>query len=92
MFYLRGDLTTSVANITNCARDDNNAAWYDAEISVGDQLLVSGTTDAYTNYTAATITARSQAAGTITITATGSTRTQVRRRLDYFIRTPPANV
>jgi hypothetical protein len=90
--YLRGDLAASNATISNCARDDGVAA-YDADIVVGDALAVPSTRDFFTSTAAAIIAGRSQAGGTITLSvASGSTRAQTRRRLDYFIRQPPANV
>lgn len=91
-FYLRGDCTAATAAISNCARDDGFAAWYDAEISVGDALMVNSRRDNFTSQSGADITARSQAAGTITVSNGAAMRAQTRRRLDFFIRQPPANV
>lgn len=89
--YLRGDLTSGSAIITNCARDDGDAS-YNAEMTDGDYLLVDDGADRFVNPTTANITAHDHTAGTITISSTSGVRTQVRRRLDYFIRQPPANV
>ncbi len=88
--YLRGDTTAASSIITNCAKD-NGSAVYDADISVGDAMFVDDTKDAFVSPVNADIIARSQAAGTITLSAATGMRTQVRRRLDFFIRQPPAN-
>lgn len=90
-YRLRGDLAAGSAIITDCARDDDFAAWYDAEISVGDSLLVRDRLDNFVSAAAAIVVARDQSAGTITLSSNSGVRTQDRRRLDYFIRTPPAN-
>jgi hypothetical protein len=89
--YLRGDLTAGSTEIAGVARDDTSAT-FDAEITVGDWMLVQDTRDRWASPTDTEIAARSQAAGTITISGAGALRNQTKRRLDWFVRQPPANV
>src|SRR5262245_35923742 len=91
-YYLRGDTAAASATITNVARDDGYAAWFDAQIAANDYVWVSDSYDYWVAPSVALIRARDQAAGTITLAGSTSMRTQTRRRLDLFIRQPPANV
>jgi hypothetical protein len=91
-YYLRGDTAAASAIITNVARDDGYAAWFDPQIATNDYVWVSDRHDNWVSPTAALIRARDQAAGTITLAGSTGMRTQTRRRLDLFIRQPPANV
>jgi hypothetical protein len=91
LYYLRGDLTSGNAIISNCARDDGYAAWYDNQIAIGDYIWVPDTHDRFAAPYNAQIVARDQTAGTITLAA-GVNKTEVRKRLALFVRKPPANV
>jgi hypothetical protein len=91
IYYLRGDVSTSSPIITNCARDDGYVAWFNAAISVGDCLYVRDTQDRFFGPNNTKITNVNQSAGTITLSADGS-RNQLVKRLDVFVRKPPANV
>jgi hypothetical protein len=90
-YYLRGDATAGSAILTNCARDDGFATWYDSNISVNDYYYVVSTNDAAISPVNTRVTARDQAAGTITL-AGNFARSETRRQLKYFVRSPPANV
>ena len=90
-YYLRGDVSTSSAVIANCARDDGYAAWLNKEILVGDCLYVRDTQDRFFAPDNTKITNVNGSAGTITLSANGS-RNQLVKRLDVFVRKPPANV
>jgi len=89
-YYLRGDTTSGSGSITNCARDDGYAAWYNGDIAVNDHMVVMDTMDRITGPNTAQITARDHTAGTITISGTAA-RSETRRRLALFVRQPPAN-
>lgn len=90
-YYLRGDVTSGSAVITNCARDDGYAAWYDAQVAVDDYLWVTESQDRVMGGgTGLRVSARDQSAGTITMAGNFS-RTEARRRLSLFVRKPPAN-
>ena len=91
-YYLRGDTATGSATITNVARDDGYAAWFDAQIADNDYVWVSDRHDCWVSLRVTLIRERDQAAGTITLAGSTGMRTQTRRRLDLFIRQPPANV
>ncbi|MER8480008.1 hypothetical protein [Mesorhizobium sp. M1163] len=91
-FYLRGDLSSGRAVIVNCARDDGYTDWFDSEIGIHDWLLVEATRDRFVAPTSSRIVGIDQSAGTITLNSSVGVRTQARRRLNYFIRQPPANV
>lgn len=91
--FLRCDTTAANAGLTNCARDDGFAAWYDAEIGVDDYILLDEEQDRIVGGVADShITARNQAAGTITLAGASMRATQIRRRMMFFSRLPPANV
>jgi hypothetical protein len=90
--YLRGDTAVASATITNVARDDGHATWFDAQIAANDYVWVSDRHDNWVSPTVALIRTRDQAAGTITLAGSTGMRTQSRRRLDLFIRQPPAKV
>lgn len=89
-FYLRGDTASGSASISNCARDDGFAAWYDAQIAVNDRAYVAETQDNWLSSANSLISARDQGAGTITLGGNAS-RTETRRRLALFVRQPPSN-
>ena len=91
-YYLRGDTTAASAIITNVARDDGYASWFDPQIAANDYVWVSDRHDCWVSPSVTLIKARDQAAGTITLADSTGMRTQARRRLDLFIRQPPANV
>jgi hypothetical protein len=91
-YYLRGDTTSGNATIANVARDDDFAAWFDAEITAGDAFAINGTQDNWLSAAAPFISARDQAVPSITLTATTGLRTQTRKRFDMFVRLPPANI
>lgn len=91
--FLRCDTTAANAGLTNCAQDDGFAAWYDAEIAVDDYILLDEEQDRFVNATPDShITARSQAAGTITLAGASMRATEIRRRIRLLSRTGPANV
>jgi hypothetical protein len=92
--YLRGTTTAGSGTIQEVARDDTSAT-FASEISTGDWMLVQDTRDRWVSPTAARITAVSNTGGVpsdgyITIGSIGM-RSQTRRRLDFFVRQPPAN-
>lgn len=89
--YLRGDCTAASPVLTNCARDDDFSG-HVAEIVVGDYMAIQETRDRWVAPWVTQVTARDATAKTITLAGSTGMRTQVRRRLDYFIRKPPANV
>lgn len=92
-FFMRGDTTAGNAVIANVARDDGFAAWFDAEIAIGDYLSIDEEADRFVNATNDTLIAgRSQAVPSITLAGASMRATQVRRRIDYLIRMPLANV
>jgi len=91
-YYLRGDMTSGSAIIANCARDDDFAAWYDAQIAVNDYVYVNVRSDNWKSSSTSLVSARDQAAGTITLSNSAGMRTATRKRLELFIRQPPANV
>ena len=91
-YYLRGDMAAASAIITNVARDDDYAAWFDPQIASNDYVWVSDHHDCWVSPSVTRIRARDQAAGTITLTGSTGMRAQTRRRLELFIRQPPANV
>lgn len=92
LYYLRGDTTTGSTTITNVARDDGFSAWYDASISVGDAFAIENTIDRWLSNATPFISARDQGAQTITLVTATDLRTQIRKRFNLLIRTPPANV
>jgi hypothetical protein len=84
-YYLRGDSTSGSAVLTNCARDDGFAAWYNAEIAVNDWLFVNTVINNWVPIADTKVTARDQGAGTITLAGNAS-RSQTREPLQLFIR------
>lgn len=89
--FLRGDQTAASAVLTNCG-DDNFGALYDSEIAAGDMIIVFPARDRWAAPASSIITARSQAAGTITLTAATGIATVLKKRRDFFARTGPANI
>jgi hypothetical protein len=90
-FYLRGDTTAGSTTITNVGRDDGFAAWFDAQISADDAFAIMGTQDRWISEGNPYIAARDQTVPSITLVSSNALRTQVRKRFDLLIRTPPAN-
>ena len=90
-YYLRGDMTSGSATLTNCARDDGFAAWYNAQIAVDDWMWLDEQADRYASPASVKVTARDQSLGTITLSGNMS-RSQTRRRLVLFIRQAAPNV
>lgn len=90
-YHTQGDTSSSSAVISSVGRDDGYAGFLDAEVAVGDALGVYDTSDLYVAEASRPITARSQAAGTITLTGNAA-RTLTRKRLEFFVRAAPANV
>jgi hypothetical protein len=91
-YYLRGDTTAASTTITNVARDDGFALWFDAQIAVGDAFAIRGTQDRWLSDANPFIAARDQTVPSITLVFANALRTQTRKRFDLFIRLPPANV
>ena len=83
--YLRGDSTSGSAVLTNCARDDGFAAWYDAQIAVNDWLYVNDLIDRWVSPGDSLVSARDQGAGTITLSG-NALRSETRKPLTLFIR------
>jgi hypothetical protein len=92
IYYLRGDTTAGNVTITNVARDDGFAAWFDAQIAVGDAFAILGTQDNWLSAANPFIAARDQSVPSITLVSATGLRTQVRKRFDLLIRLPPPNV
>lgn len=91
-YYLRGDTTAGNTTITNVARDDGFAAWFDAQIAVDDAFAIRDTQDRWLSGGNPFIAARDQSVPSITLVSANGLRTQVRKRFDLLVRVPPANV
>lgn len=89
-FYTRGDFTAASNLITNVGRDDGGTGHVTTDIVALDALFIQEQRDLFINSADNPLTA--VAATQLTMTANVNVRTQVRRRLDWFIRQPPANV
>lgn len=90
ILYLRGNVTSGSAILTNCATDVPFALWYDTQISVNDWLYVDDQSNNFIPRSDTRVTARDQTAGTITLAGNAS-RSITRQRLTMFIRTPAPN-
>ena len=91
-YYLRGDTTAASTTLTAVARDDGYAAWFDAEIAVGDAFAIRDTQDRWLGADTPFISARNQATPSITLVSSAGLLTQTKKRFDLLIRLPPANV
>lgn len=91
-YYLRGDTTAGNTTISNVARDDGYAAWFDAQIAVNDAFAIRATQDRWLSNANPFIAARDQSVPSITLVSATGLRTETRIRFDLFIRQPPPNV
>jgi len=88
--FLRVTMAAASAVFTSCSNDEGTST-YDAEIAVNDWIFVSPKVDQFVSTPNSQITARDQAAKTITVTGTGAINNETDKRLTYFTRQPPAN-
>jgi hypothetical protein len=92
-YFLRVDTLAANAVLSNAARDDGFAAWFDAEITAGDYLVIDEEADRFLNTPAdSLIAARNQATPSITLSGASMRATEVRRQIKFISRIPVANV
>lgn len=92
-YFLRGDISTASAVISNAARDDGFATWMDgdSQIVINDYLYINAQLDRFFSPANTLIAGVSGASSTITLSGNGA-RTETIHPLGFFIRQPPANV
>lgn len=89
-FMIAADLTSGSGVLANASREDGISTFLESEITVGDRLFVDTQQEGIYSESSSAITARDNAAKTITLSGTVS-RTLSRRRLPLFVRQGPPN-
>ncbi len=89
-YYLKADVSTTSATLTNVGRDDGFSAWFNADVAVGDSVWARQTSDKWVSQTNSIITARDQTVPSITLTG-NPLKAVTGKWLDLFIRAPAAN-
>ena len=85
------DLTSGSPTLASCGRADAYAGYLESDITVNDRIFTDQTVDGAFSQTASKITARDNAAKTITLDGNAQA-TQSRRLLPLFVRQGPANI
>jgi hypothetical protein len=89
-YYTTGDFTAASNLITNVARGDGYNGHVTTDILPNDALFIEEQRDLF--IAAADNPLSAVAAATLTMTSNAGVRTQVRRRLNWFVKQPPANL